>query len=50
MKSSLEDILYSFIEAQHKMNQKFDLVMTQLVEENKQIKSHLLKLTKDLAI
>ena len=50
MKSPLEDTLHAFIEAQHKTNQKFELVMTQLVEENKEIKSHFLKLTNALVI
>ena len=32
------------------MNQKFELVMAQLVEENQEIKSHLMRLTNALAI
>ncbi|GKV26915.1 hypothetical protein SLEP1_g36129 [Rubroshorea leprosula] len=45
-----EETLKAFMEAQTKTNQKFDSILTQVVEENKDIKSQLTKLTNALTI
>ncbi|XP_022843387.1 uncharacterized protein LOC111366937 [Olea europaea var. sylvestris] len=49
-RNSLEDTLHAFIKAQSKTNQKFETMIIQIVEENKEIKSHMFKLTNALAI
>ncbi|GKU88873.1 hypothetical protein SLEP1_g3087 [Rubroshorea leprosula] len=46
----MEETLKAFMEAQTKTNQKFDSILTQMVEENKDIKSQLTKLTNALTI
>ena len=40
-RSPLEDTLKAFMDAQQATNQKFESVLTQLVEENKEIKSQI---------
>ncbi|GKU94734.1 hypothetical protein SLEP1_g8180 [Rubroshorea leprosula] len=49
-RNPLEETLKAFMEAQTKTNQKFDSILTQVVEENKDIKSQLTKLTNALTI
>ncbi|XP_022841999.1 uncharacterized protein LOC111365695 [Olea europaea var. sylvestris] len=49
-RNSLEDTIHAFIEAKSKTNQKFETMITQIVEENKEIKSHMSKLTNALAV
>ena len=49
-RSSLENTLQAFMEAQNKTNQKFESLFTQLVEESKEMKSQISKLTGTLAI
>ncbi|GKV43629.1 hypothetical protein SLEP1_g50893 [Rubroshorea leprosula] len=49
-RNPLEETLKAFMEAQNKTNQKFDSIFTQVVEENKDIKSQLTKLTNALTI
>ena len=49
-RSPLEDTLKAFMDAQQATNQKFESVLTQLVEENKEIKSQITKVTSSLAI
>ncbi|XP_024021735.1 uncharacterized protein LOC112091707 [Morus notabilis] len=48
--NSLEDTLKAFMDAQNKTNQKVDSMLTQLVEENKEIKSQITKLTEALTV
>ena len=48
--NSLENTIQAFIEAQSKINQKHYTLLTQLAEENKEIKSHIFKLTSSLTI
>lgn len=40
-RNSLEDTLHAFIEAQSKTNQRFDDLLTQMVEEHKELKGQL---------
>ena len=47
---SLENTIHAFIEAQSKINQKHDTLLTQHVEANREIKSHISKLTSSLTI
>ncbi|XP_022893894.1 uncharacterized protein LOC111408360 [Olea europaea var. sylvestris] len=49
-RNSLEGTLYAFIEVQSKTNQKFETMITQIVEENKEIKTHMSKLTNALNV
>ncbi|KAK4478709.1 hypothetical protein RD792_014207 [Penstemon davidsonii] len=49
-RNPLEDTLQAFIEAQSKTNQKVEAVITQIVEENKEIKNQIGKLTSALTI
>lgn len=49
-RSPLEDTLHAFIEAQDKTNQKFKSLITQVVEENKEIKSQVSKLMSSLSV
>jgi len=49
-RSSLENTLQSFMEAQSKINQKFESMFTQMVEESKEVKSQITKLTGALAV
>ena len=49
-RSSLENTLQAFMEAQNKTNQKFESLFTQMVEESKEMKSQISKLTGALAI
>ncbi|XP_022897540.1 uncharacterized protein LOC111411218 [Olea europaea var. sylvestris] len=49
-RNSLEDTLHAFIEAQGKTNQKFETMINQVVEENKEIKNHVSKLTNALTV
>ncbi|XP_022861772.1 uncharacterized protein LOC111382129 [Olea europaea var. sylvestris] len=49
-RNSLEDTLHAFIEAQGKTNQKFETMISQVVEEKKEIKNHMSKLTNALAV
>ncbi|XP_022851015.1 uncharacterized protein LOC111372832 [Olea europaea var. sylvestris] len=49
-RNSLEDTLHAFIEAQGKANQKFETMINQVVEENKEIKNHVSKLTDALTV
>ncbi|GMN64571.1 hypothetical protein TIFTF001_033637 [Ficus carica] len=44
LRSSLENTLQSFMEAQTRMNQKFESLFTQMVEESKKMKSQITKL------
>ncbi|XP_024018882.1 uncharacterized protein LOC112090862 [Morus notabilis] len=48
--NSLEDTLKAFMDAQNKTNQRGDSTLTQLVEENKEIKSQITKLTEALTV
>ncbi|XP_024027051.1 uncharacterized protein LOC112093226 [Morus notabilis] len=48
--NSLEDTIKAFMDTQNKMNQRVDSMLTQLVEENKEIKSQITKLTEALTI
>ncbi|XP_024027824.1 uncharacterized protein LOC112093495 [Morus notabilis] len=48
--NSLEDTLKAFMDAQNKTNQRVDSMLTQLVEENKKLKSQITKLTEALTI
>ncbi|EXC32402.1 hypothetical protein L484_001628 [Morus notabilis] len=48
--NSLEDTLKAFMDAQNKTNQRVDSMLTQLVEENKEIKSQITKLTEALTV
>ncbi|XP_024022405.1 uncharacterized protein LOC112091898 [Morus notabilis] len=48
--NSLEDTLKAFMDTQNKMNQRVDSMLTQLVEENKEIKSQITKLTEALTV
>ncbi|XP_024017304.1 uncharacterized protein LOC112090375 [Morus notabilis] len=48
--NSLADTLKAFMDAQNKTNQRVDSMLTQLVGENKEIKSHITKLTEALTI
>ena len=47
---SLEGTLQSFMEAQNKTNQKFEAILTQVVEDQKEMKSQITKLTSALTI
>ncbi|GKV10508.1 hypothetical protein SLEP1_g21858 [Rubroshorea leprosula] len=49
-RNPLKETLKAFMEAQNKTNQRFDSILTQVVEENKDIKSQLTKLTNALTI
>lgn len=46
----MEDTLHAFIEAQGKTNQKFEIMINQVVEDNKEMKSHMSKLTNFLTV
>ena len=48
--NSLESRIHAFLEAQSKTNQKHDALLNQLAEENKEMKSHISKLTNALTI
>ncbi|XP_024032297.1 uncharacterized protein LOC112094831 [Morus notabilis] len=48
--NSLEDTLKVFMDAQNKTNQRVDSMLTQLVEENKEIKSQITKLAEALIV
>uniref|UniRef100_A0A2N9IZ94 Integrase catalytic domain-containing protein n=1 Tax=Fagus sylvatica TaxID=28930 RepID=A0A2N9IZ94_FAGSY len=48
--NSLESTIHAFIEAQSKTNQKRDALLNQLAEENKEMKSHISKLTNALTV
>uniref|UniRef100_A0A2N9HZU3 RNA-directed DNA polymerase n=1 Tax=Fagus sylvatica TaxID=28930 RepID=A0A2N9HZU3_FAGSY len=48
--NSLESTIHAFIEAQSKTNQKHDALLNQLAEENKEMKSHISKLTNALTV
>ncbi|XP_024024257.1 uncharacterized protein LOC112092396 [Morus notabilis] len=48
--NSLEDTLKAFMDTQNKTNQRVDSTLTQLVEENKEIKSQITKLTEALTV
>ena len=48
--NSLENTIHAFIEAQSKTNQKHDTLLIELAEENKELKSHISKLTSSLTI
>ena len=48
--NSLEDTLKAFMDAQNKTNQRVYSMLTQLVEENKEIKSQITKLTEALTV
>ncbi|XP_024021736.1 uncharacterized protein LOC112091708 [Morus notabilis] len=48
--NSLEDTLKAFMDTQNKTNQRVDSMLTQLVEENKEIKSHITKLIEALTV
>ena len=48
-RNSLDSTLQSFMETQTKMNQKFESLITQIVEESKEMKSQITKLTSALA-
>ncbi|XP_038974777.1 uncharacterized protein LOC120106013 [Phoenix dactylifera] len=49
-RNPLEDTLHASIEAQNKTNQKFESMITQVVEENKEIRSQVSKLISALAV
>ena len=49
-RNSLEDTLHAFIEAQSKTNQRLDSLITQVVEEHKEIKNQISKLTSALTV
>ncbi|XP_022891814.1 uncharacterized protein LOC111406658 [Olea europaea var. sylvestris] len=49
-RNSLEDTLHAFIEGQGKTNKKFETMIAQVVEENKEIKNHMSKLTNALSV
>ena len=49
-RNPLEETLQRFMETQGKTNQKFESVLTQVVEENKEIKSQISKLTSALTV
>ena len=49
-RSPLEDTLHAFIETQSKTNQKFESLIMQVVEENKEIKSHISKIMSSLSV
>jgi hypothetical protein len=46
----LESTIHAFIKAQSKTNQKHDALLNQLAEENKEMKSHISKLTNALTV
>uniref|UniRef100_A0A2N9HFB1 Reverse transcriptase domain-containing protein n=1 Tax=Fagus sylvatica TaxID=28930 RepID=A0A2N9HFB1_FAGSY len=48
--NSLESTIHAFLEAQSKTNQKHDALLNQLAEENKEMKSHISKLTNALIV
>ncbi|XP_024027996.1 uncharacterized protein LOC112093551 [Morus notabilis] len=48
--NSLDDTLKAFMDTQNKTNQRVDSMLTQLVEENKEIKSQITKLTEALTV
>ena len=48
--NSLENTIHAFIVAQSKINQKHDTLLIQLAEDNREIKSHISKLTSSLTI
>ena len=48
--NSLEDTLKAFMDAQNKTNRRVDSMLTQLVEESKEIKSQITKLTEALTV
>ncbi|XP_038978648.1 uncharacterized protein LOC120108978 [Phoenix dactylifera] len=49
-RNPLEDTLHASIEAQNKTNQKFESMITQVVEENKEIRSQVSKLISALTV
>lgn len=49
-KPSLGDTLQAFIQENQKQSQRYDSMFNQLFEENKEIKSHISKLTNSLAV
>uniref|UniRef100_A0A2N9GGE5 Reverse transcriptase/retrotransposon-derived protein RNase H-like domain-containing protein n=1 Tax=Fagus sylvatica TaxID=28930 RepID=A0A2N9GGE5_FAGSY len=48
--NSLESTIHAFLKAQSKTNQKHDALLNQLAEENKEMKSHISKLTNALTV
>jgi cell division protein FtsB len=48
--NSLESTIHAFLETQSKTNQKHDALLNQLAEENKEMKSHISKLTNALTV
>jgi hypothetical protein len=48
--NSLESTIHAFLDAQSKTNQKHDALLNQLAEENKEMKSHISKLTNALTV
>jgi uncharacterized protein (DUF927 family) len=48
--NSLESTIHDFLEAQSKTNQKHDALLNQLAKENKEMKSHISKLTNALTV